>query len=374
KQKYDIIVSEPSNPWVSGTAGLFSEEFYKMASRQLKQDGIFCQWLQLYEIDLELIGSILKALSSGFSDYAVYAASTKDLVIVATNNNSIPHPDAALFNYPELSKALKRVRVSNIQDIVLRKVGDRKVLDPFFATFPIRGNSDYYPVLDQNAVRTRFLQKNAKALVDFSHKPLPAIEILTESNITWEHTEVTPSHHIPQAAIALSAMALRDFLLQGYSNGEIQPDAIAKASALMRFASGDCSQTQGLIANLYDVVALRMAPYLRPAELEGVWSVLEAGQCFQTLTPRDNAWIKLFKAVGQRDVEEMKVTAEYLLANERDLPPAPKKYIAAAGMIAHIKEGNPDKSLRIWNEHLSSMYEEHQPEMLFRILVANSGL
>ena len=48
RQPYDIIVSEPSNPWVSGTASLFSIEFYRLVRQHLSADGLFVQWLQLY--------------------------------------------------------------------------------------------------------------------------------------------------------------------------------------------------------------------------------------------------------------------------------------------------------------------------------------
>ncbi|MGD5182344.1 spermine synthase, partial [Xanthomonas citri pv. citri] len=57
-QRYDLIVSEPSNPWVGGTASLFSDEFYAFVPRQLNEGGVFVQWLQLYEITPELVASV----------------------------------------------------------------------------------------------------------------------------------------------------------------------------------------------------------------------------------------------------------------------------------------------------------------------------
>ncbi len=65
---FDVIVSEPSNPWVSGVAGLFSIEFYRQIRRHLADDGLFVQWMQLYEIDMTLVISVLKAVSASFPD------------------------------------------------------------------------------------------------------------------------------------------------------------------------------------------------------------------------------------------------------------------------------------------------------------------
>jgi len=378
QKKYDIIISEPSNPWVSGVASLFSREFYQLASYNLEKNGLFCQWLQIYEMDMALVASVLKAISSSFSDYVVYAANYNDLIIVASNDNSIPQLDAEVFSAPELARALKRIRVRNIQDIELRKVGNKKILDPFTATFPIPQNSDYFPVLDQNAVRARFLQKNASAILTFTHSPLPALEILSESGYPWLRTDVTPSNHYPQAKEAFIAMALRDYFLEGQFSdkySEIPPDVIREASDLRLRASRECQKgqgLQGLKAGLYHVVVLRMTPYLRPGEMEGVWSALESGPCFKSLTSRENKWIALFKAVGKRDVKTMADIAGDLLANERNIQPGIKKYVVAAGMIGNLAQGAREKSLRIWDAYLSSTYGKRQPELLFRLLLANS--
>src|SRR3990167_3521668 len=51
RKQYDIIVSEPSNPWIAGVASLFTAEFYDRAAEVLKPDGVFAQWIQLYELD-----------------------------------------------------------------------------------------------------------------------------------------------------------------------------------------------------------------------------------------------------------------------------------------------------------------------------------
>ena len=80
---YDIIVAEPSNPWVSGVASLFSEEFYRSVRNYLTPDGIFVQWLQLYEFNDDLVMSVFKSLSQHFADYAIYNTDNTNILIVA---------------------------------------------------------------------------------------------------------------------------------------------------------------------------------------------------------------------------------------------------------------------------------------------------
>src|SRR5262249_22242662 len=70
--RYDVILSEPSNPWVNGVASLFTTEFYRDVKRYLTEDGLFVQWIQLYELDERLFASIVRAIDENFADYAVY--------------------------------------------------------------------------------------------------------------------------------------------------------------------------------------------------------------------------------------------------------------------------------------------------------------
>ena len=69
---WDIIVSEPSNPWVSGVASLFTTETYERIAKHLAPGGVLVQWIQIYEVDGALLSSIFRALVAHFPHYAVY--------------------------------------------------------------------------------------------------------------------------------------------------------------------------------------------------------------------------------------------------------------------------------------------------------------
>ena len=105
-KKYDLIVSEPSNPWVSGVAGLFSGEFYRLIGRHMNDDALFVQWIQLYEINVDLVVSVLKSISANFSDYAVYASNDSDIMVIARKNGQVPAPDAGVLKIPAIADAL----------------------------------------------------------------------------------------------------------------------------------------------------------------------------------------------------------------------------------------------------------------------------
>ena len=63
---YDLIVSEPSNPWITGVSNLFTQDFFEIASSNLKPDGILCQWFHLYGMSEESTRSLLATFRSVF--------------------------------------------------------------------------------------------------------------------------------------------------------------------------------------------------------------------------------------------------------------------------------------------------------------------
>ena len=63
---YDVIISEPSNPWMTVAANLFTEEFFRMAKTRLREGGIFSQWVQNYYLPREDLRSIIAAFRDSF--------------------------------------------------------------------------------------------------------------------------------------------------------------------------------------------------------------------------------------------------------------------------------------------------------------------
>src|ERR687895_1641610 len=97
RRSYDLIISEPSNPWVSGVSSLFTREFYRRIRKHLNPGGLLVQWIQLYEIDASLVATVLGALGAEFAHYAVYAPSDYDLLIVAGDQPIPLEPQPRVF-------------------------------------------------------------------------------------------------------------------------------------------------------------------------------------------------------------------------------------------------------------------------------------
>ena len=107
-RRFDLILSEPSNPWVSGVSGLFTTEFYRRVRTHLADGGVFGQWLHLYELDDALATKVLAALDQNFASYEIFFTSNADILIVASNDRVLPTPDWRVVDFSGLAEDLRR--------------------------------------------------------------------------------------------------------------------------------------------------------------------------------------------------------------------------------------------------------------------------
>ena len=83
-ERYDIVFSEPSNPYRAGIASLYTKEFYEAAAARLRRGGLFVQWVQAYEVDAETIRTIYSTLTSVFPHVNTWRTTPSDLILVSS--------------------------------------------------------------------------------------------------------------------------------------------------------------------------------------------------------------------------------------------------------------------------------------------------
>ncbi len=83
RERYDLIVSEPSNPWIAGVATLFTREFYRAAQARLAPGGVFVQWLQAYSLYPDDLRMVLATFLSEFRGATLWHGDAPDLILMA---------------------------------------------------------------------------------------------------------------------------------------------------------------------------------------------------------------------------------------------------------------------------------------------------
>lgn len=134
KEGYDVMISEPSNPWQAGNSTLFTYDFYLRARRSLNPGGLFCQWLPIYDLPPDLLRSAIRTFLAAFPATAAFMVHGNDLVLVgAPEGDRIPLDLATMrhrWQAPGVAAAFGAIGVADPFDLVLRYfVGDSRLLD-----------------------------------------------------------------------------------------------------------------------------------------------------------------------------------------------------------------------------------------------------
>ena len=133
--RYDVIISEPSNPWITGVANMFTAESFTSSARALKPGGVFGQWVQLYEMSPENIKTILRTFTSVFPHVALLATEdlSSDTVLIGSFSPIAFDVERlrGVMRDPRVAAELRRANVFAPTDVFARAllVDRRELLD-----------------------------------------------------------------------------------------------------------------------------------------------------------------------------------------------------------------------------------------------------
>jgi len=310
-RRYDLIISEPSNPWVGGTGALFSDEFYTFIPRQLNEGGLFVQWLQLYEITPELVASVLDGLVDHFSDVRAYLANDSDLIIVATPEGRLPALNDGLFAQPALRTELARIGVHGLDDLRDTFAMGDAALRAFPALYPSPRHSDFHPVLTLRAPVARFQQAFVGDVESLMTAPWP----LTRA---WGGPEPrTPPAEGNQLTLqVLQRRTTAQLLSHRLQHGADLPGGGDHALAdALRSLGARCELeiTPAETAGLVFFLAGETVPFLPPAEREALWVTPTWRPC-PLRDPTVIDALALVSAAASDDHAQVLATGQRLLA------------------------------------------------------------
>ncbi|MCL2626793.1 MAG: fused MFS/spermidine synthase [Cystobacterineae bacterium] len=329
RKKYDIIMSEPSNPWVSGVAALFSEEFYQFIPEHLSEGGLFVQWLQLYEITPPLVASVAKGLLPYFTDIHLFHGSDGDLIILASPRQKLPKVDGLAFppSWPQAFReemALRGLRED--RDISSLFLGNKEVLEAFAGLFPLAPkNSDFAPILQLEAPKARFKSSETPFFADIKNADWPVLEVLTGLEAPpLDYRGAPDKLRSNYLAMRTKAKEARRWLLGGPQQEEsrLAPFKFQEVLLLehVKALGRDCGFHERERKGLHTLTQLARfsIPFLRPEDLEGLWGERAWLSCeLQDATAKE--YLDFIGALAKREYAAVLALGERLLRNEEIL-------------------------------------------------------
>ena len=119
--RYDMIVSEPSHPWVPGVANLFTQEFFQLGRDRLSDEGIFVQWLQIYQLSTSSLSSVLGTFQKTFPHVLVFRVEGtwkgKDLLLIGSKTPLTLDRIKERISDPRIAAELARVNIKSEADV-----------------------------------------------------------------------------------------------------------------------------------------------------------------------------------------------------------------------------------------------------------------
>ncbi len=371
---YDLIVSEPSNPWVSGVSSLFTVEFYQEIRRYMAPGGLLGQWMHGYELSDELLLSVLAAVDREFADYRLYRVGDRDwLILAAQEDDGIgPLHGDPLTAWPMLTDEAGLLGITALDQIEVLAVASDELLRPYLAG--VTPNRDTHPLLDNGAEKARFFRASAEALLELRFIPLPLLEVFGGWPQPAYATRISDRredlHVLDEPERALRNMRL--FAIEDRSYGGAISAYLEARDALDTAANLDAGNIDEATREVWFsgvyAVYLETAPWL-DLRMTEFWTEVLTAATPERVGARNARAIELLDAVMRRDPALRQLAQAELDAGDSPLHP---RLLALAGAIGLVLDGASASERAAYAEqHMSPLVSgETSEDIAYAVVVA----
>jgi spermidine synthase len=267
-ERYDVIISEPSNPWMAGVSTLFTREFFRAARSRLEPGGILCQWAHTYNISDGDLRSIVATFLSAFPDGSAWLVGEGDLLLIGATApvRALDGGVMRAWLRPGVAEDLAGVGVHDPFSVLTLLIGRGRDLQQYAAGAPVQ--TDNRLSLEFSAPRAiygRFERGNVDRLrqVAAHAQPPPAIARAraTATAVEWRHrAQMELAADAPDLAYQDSVAALRTApddgeALDGLGRAAAAAGRLDDAEAYLRTRAS----TNGSVAVLTELSAVQAA-------------------------------------------------------------------------------------------------------------------
>jgi predicted membrane-bound spermidine synthase len=158
---YDVIISEPSNPWMVGVGSVFSREFYQLAASRLKEGGLMCQWFHVYEMSDEIVSLVLRTFNSVFPYIELWDPGEGDIILLGGLRpwKSSAEVYRQVFDRERVRSDFKAIGLETPEALWARQLASQRTAFAIAGEGPTQ--SDAFPILEYEAPKAFFVGSSA---------------------------------------------------------------------------------------------------------------------------------------------------------------------------------------------------------------------
>jgi spermidine synthase len=162
-ETYDVIISEPSNPWITGIANLFTREYFQILDSRLSPDGVVCQWFHLYGMSEQATRSLVATFASVFPEQLLFRLSSgRDVLLLGSHRPmefALPRM-RRVFEDAERGEVLGSIGLHYPFDLLVGLTLDTRGCAEFSRGAPL--NTDDNMRLELSAPRTLYVNRTSQ--------------------------------------------------------------------------------------------------------------------------------------------------------------------------------------------------------------------
>lgn len=244
-KQYDIIVSEPSNPWIAGVGNLFTYEYFEEAKAHLTSDGIMVQWVHLYDMSDEVLRIVLDTFAASFPEVTIWQCNSAD-VLVLGSRAKLKLDEAKMARtlaigevYADLNRPGLAEQIRSPLQILSMQMLDETTFRQTFAGRPPL-NLDRVPLLEYSAPRAFFEGAEATWLreldarrLPLSHSSLLLAQRMREKPLLPNENKLLLDHHRSRGSaydLPLVRSLIATMLAQAPSDAALQRERLAEGT------------------------------------------------------------------------------------------------------------------------------------------------
>lgn len=167
--KYDVIITVPSNPWTAGIGSVFTREYYELAASRLKPDGIVAQWFQVYETQDDIVELVLRTFGSVFPYMEIWDSGS-DIILLGAKHPWKTGPEVfrQAFANERVRKDMWMIDLHSPEALLAKQVASQRTAFAIPGSGPIQ--SDLFPILEYSAPRAFYIGSGTRFLEAYDER------------------------------------------------------------------------------------------------------------------------------------------------------------------------------------------------------------
>lgn len=199
-EQFDVIISDLFVPWESETGYLYTVEHYEIALQRLKPDGMFCQWLPLYQLgprEFELVANSFASIFSSTTIWWAQLETTSPVVCLIGTQSPLS------VDIDTLNARIETLQANlEVMDPTITK--SHRLLDLYLGDWPLQTdaklNTDEYPRVEfltpvSNRNRTMIRGNELERYYNEVLGQLPVSQFIVSGETSADHSARRTRQH-----------------------------------------------------------------------------------------------------------------------------------------------------------------------------------